>query len=167
MSGMTKVGFAGFAKSFLAWNLAGAVEGGVIYADPRAPYRVWNRVVPVYEHWADVNASKPALVCVDHEESEVAPDVVVYGVAPDPVRIETALRIQRQSTKPVVPVLLGYEETGVPWPFPPEFRPVIVLPWDMRQATSILAGAPLTRRDPQWRRRFQRLWEVIRDVAAV
>ncbi|SFV08424.1 hypothetical protein, partial [Alicyclobacillus macrosporangiidus] len=143
---MRKVGFAGFGKSFLAWNMAGTVEDSVIYADHRAPYRVWNRTVQVCERWGDVETAKPVLVCLDHEESEVAPDIVVYGVVPDPVRIETALRAQRQSTKPVVPVLIGYEETGVPWPFPPEFRPAITVPWDMRQATSPLVGAPLTLR---------------------
>ncbi|WP_029423368.1 hypothetical protein [Alicyclobacillus macrosporangiidus] len=164
---MRKVGFAGFGKSFLAWNLAGAVEGSVIYADHRAPYRVWNRTVPVYERWANVETARLELVCIDHEESEVAPDIVVYGVTPDLGRIELALRAQRQSTRSVVLVLVGYEEAGVPWPFPPEFSPAIIVPWDMRQATSPLVGAPLTLRDPAWRLRFERLWEVIRNVDAV
>ncbi|MBX5437465.1 MAG: hypothetical protein IRZ33_09655 [Alicyclobacillaceae bacterium] len=164
---MRTVGFAGFGKSFLAWNLAGAVDGSVIYADARAPYRVWNRVVRVCERWEDIEAAQPALVCLDHEESDVTPDVVVYGVTPDPARVEAALKAQKESVRSVVLVLVGYEETGAPWPFAPEFRPVITVPWDMRQATSPLAGAPLTRRDPVWRRRFERLWEVVCSVAAV
>ncbi|MBF8376824.1 hypothetical protein IW967_02915 [Alicyclobacillus mali] len=166
---MRIVGFAGFAKSFLAWNLAGAVESSVIYADPRAPYRVWNRRVRVYEQWLDVKRLQPPpmLVCVDHEEPDVTPEVVIYGVTPDLVRIHKALQAIRHSERPTFLVLIGYEETGVPWIFPREFQPALVLPWDMRQATCAMVGEPLTQRDPIWRQKFETLWSVIRDVARV
>lgn len=163
---MRSVGFAGFAKSFLAWNLAGVVPHSVIYADPRSPYRVWNRSILVVERWAEIERMepKPELICIDHEEAEVTPDVIVYGVTPDVVRVEAALRVKEQSTRPVFWVLVGYEETGVPWPFPPTFQPAIVVPWDERQATAPWVGEPLTRRDPVWRAKFERLWEAMQRV---
>ncbi|AEJ44291.1 hypothetical protein [Alicyclobacillus acidocaldarius] len=166
---MKIVGFAGFAKSFLAWNLAGAVESSVIYADPRAPYRVWNRHIRIYEHWLDVKRLQPspALVCVDHEESDVTPEVVVYGVTPDLARVQAAIHTLQQASRPTVLVLVGYEDTGVPWIFPAEFRPTLILPWDMRQATCALVGAPLTRRDPTWRVKFETLWREIQHVASM
>lgn len=162
-----KVGFAGFAKSFLAWNLAGVVEGSVIYADSRSPYRVWNRRVLVVERWALMEQMHlaPGLVCIDHDEAEVLPDVIVYGVTPDLVRVEAALRAKEQSVRPVVWVLVGYEDAGVPWPFPPTFQPTIVVPWDERQATAPWVGEPLTCRDAIWRAKFERLWEAIQRVA--
>ncbi len=159
---MIKVGFAGFAKSFLAWTLAGVTKDGVIYADSRAPYRRWNKTVAVYESWAEVKSQKTQIVYMDHAEPEEFPDVVVYGVLPDPIRVEIALLGTLNQQRKTFYILLGYEENTGMWPFQQNFQPTIILPWDIRHATSVMLGIPLSLRDPAIGRLFNVLVEGIK-----
>ena len=167
MFGLLKVGLIGFGKSFLAWNLAGAVEDSVIYADSHAPYRVWNRTVRVEESWAQVEKSAPQLVVIDHAEAEVLPDQILMLVPPDPLRIEEALRMKKeqQGRRQLHLVLNGYEE-GAPWLFPETFHPVAVLPWDVRQLSACVLRIPLVQRDPKFRHYLNPILEVLFGVDA-
>lgn len=162
-----KVAVEGFGQSFLAWNLAGCVRGAWIYADRDAPYRLWNRVIPVAERWLDIPIEAP-VVFLDHAEPEVAPDVLILSAAPDPLSVcSVRSRLERARGKTVW-VMNGYErEVGKPWPFGEREVPLATIPWDERNATSYLMGKPLTMRDPSFRRHWMPILEVLSLVDLV
>lgn len=154
-----RIAVLGFGQSFLTWNMTGCLPGAVIYADDRAPYRAWNRAIPVVEK-ADKITQK--VVFMDHEEPEISADVVVWSAAPDPASVSRAIEAQHRANTPFFLVLNGYaREAGVPWPFPPSFDPVICIPWDERSVSCHKVGKPLTLRDAAFCARFQPLWEAI------
>lgn len=159
---MLKIGVVGFGKSFLAWNLAGLLDAP-LYADARAPYRRWNRTIRILETMEAAQGA-PVLV-MDHEENEAFPDLSFYAVPPDPSLVLDIQRAVAQAERPTHLVLNGYSKQATWGVFAPEFAPLAVIPWDMRQASAILLGSPLAVRDPGFAQHFAPLIEVIRRVA--
>lgn len=162
---MRNIGILGFGKSFIAFNLAGVrIDESYIYADRYAPYRSWNASekshIDVREQWD--NSNEKSYCIIDHRESDVVPDVLVYSVAPDAAYIDT-FRTMRKDI-PVVPILNGLVN-GSPWLFGNVFDPVIIVEWDGRQSATTKLGLPLSQRDKRIAQKFDRLWGAIDHVA--
>ncbi len=159
----------GFAKSFLAINLAAELTqqgaSAVIYTDPEHPFVAWNKSgkVQVVERIEDIDAAATDWLILDGRAHDVEPDGYLYGYTPDLVRAARAKVFRERSTKPTLLALVGYLGS-----YGDMFIADIVIPWDERQTSSILAGMPLSQRDPKVGKRFadliRRMEEVQYDV---
>ena len=148
----------GFAKSFLAINLAAELSRGgekvALYTDPDHPYARWNQAghVHVVERSADVDALSTQWLVLDGTAHDFDPDGYLYGFTPDGFRASQAEAFRQRSPKPTLLVLVGYHGA-----YGDMFPADAVIPWDERQATSILAGVPLSLRDGKLGKRFASL----------
>ena len=155
----------GFAKSFLAINLAVELSGRgastVIYTDPDHPYVAWNKAgqVQVVERSEDIVADTTDWLILDGTAHDFEPDGYLYGYTPDLVRAARAEAFRKHSAKPTLLALVGYHGA-----YGAMFLADVAIPWDERQTSSILAGMPLAGRDPKVGKLFAHLVTRMEEV---
>ena len=155
----------GFAKSFLAINLATELTrqgmSAVIYTDPDHPYITWNKVgmVQVAERSEDMDEETVDWLILDGTAHDFVPDGYLYGYTPDLVRAARADAFRQRSVKPTLLALVGYLGS-----YGNMFPADVAIPWDERQTSSILSGTPLAARDLKVGKRFAELIKRMEEV---